>query len=198
MKKLIMKNERKIEERKIRKERIIIGAINIFKKKGVENATMSDIAKESGFGTATLYYYFPSKEEILINMMERGWMQLWESIEDKMNENIPSRQKFIKLLNIMSKTVKNNKTLYEFLFTAPNIIDKSKQSWKPYQESLYKSLQEILEEGAKDDHITNLQPELVMKALGGIFHGIVFLGYELNENEFTTIMNKFLKPSIKK
>jgi len=31
-----MKNERKIEERKIRKERIIIGAINIFKKKGVE------------------------------------------------------------------------------------------------------------------------------------------------------------------
>ena len=159
---------------------------------------MSDIAKESGFGTATLYYYFPSKEEILINMMERGWMQLWESIEDKMNENIPSRQKFIKLLNIMSKTVKNNKTLYEFLFTAPNIIDKSKQSWKPYQESLYKSLQEILEEGAKDDHITNLQPELVMKALGGIFHGIVFLGYELNENEFTTIMNKFLKPSIKK
>jgi hypothetical protein len=131
-------------------------------------------------------------------MMERGWMQLWESIEDKMNENIPSRQKFIKLLNIMSKTVKNNKTLYEFLFTAPNIIDKSKQSWKPYQESLYKSLQEILEEGAKDDNITNLQPELVMKALGGIFHGIVFLGYELNENEFTTIMNKFLKPSVKK
>ncbi|MAV58344.1 MAG: hypothetical protein CMG07_00130 [Candidatus Marinimicrobia bacterium] len=193
-----MKNERKIEERKIRKERIIIGAINIFKKKGVENATMSEIAKESGFGTATLYYYFPSKEEILINMMERGWMQLWESIEDKMNENIPSRQKFIKLLNIMSKTVKNNKTLYEFLFTAPNIIDKSKQSWKPYQESLYKSLQEILEEGAKDDNITNLQPELVMKALGGIFHGIVFLGYELNENEFTTIMNKFLKPSVKK
>ena len=98
----------------------------------------------------------------------------------------------------MSKTVKNNKTLYEFLFTAPNIIDKSKQSWKPYQESLYKSLQEILEEGAKDDHITNLQPELVMKALGGIFHGIVFLGYELNENEFTTIINKFLKPSVKK
>tara|TARA_B100000212_G_scaffold314054_1_gene267353 strand:- start:449 stop:1030 length:582 start_codon:yes stop_codon:yes gene_type:complete len=193
-----MKNERKIEERKIRKERIIIGAINIFKKKGVENATMSEIAKESGFGTATLYYYFPSKEEILINMMERGWMQLWESIEDKMNENIPSRQKFIKLLNIMSKTVKNNKTLYEFLFTAPNIIDKSKQSWKPYQESLYKSLQEILEEGAKDDNITNLQPELVMKALGGIFHGIVFLGYELNENEFTTIINKFLKPSVKK
>tara|TARA_Y100001970_G_C13876932_1_gene671871 strand:+ start:66 stop:641 length:576 start_codon:yes stop_codon:yes gene_type:complete len=187
-----MKNERKKEERKLRKERIIIGALNIFKTNGVDNATMSDIAKESGFGTATLYYYFPSKEDILVAMMERGWIQLWESIEDKIDDNILPRTKFVNLLNIMSKTVTENKTLYEFLFTAPNIIDKSKQTWKPYQESLYKSLQEILEEVAKEDKITNLQPELLMKTIGGIFHGIVFLGYQINENEFESVINKFL------
>ena len=107
---------------------------------------MADIAKEAGFATATLYYYFPSKEDILVVMMERGWIQLWESIEEMIDTNIPPRKKFIDLLNTMGKTVTNNKSLYEFLFTAPNIIDKSKQTWRPYQESLYKSLQEILEE----------------------------------------------------
>ena len=168
------------------------------KKNGVDNATMSDIAQESGFGTATLYYYFPSKEDILVAMMERGWIQLWESIEDKIDEDIPSREKFVSLLNIMGQTVKDNKTLYEFLFTAPNIINKSKQTWKSYQESLYKSLQEILEEYAKDENITNLQPDLLMKTIGGIFHGIVFLGYQINEKEFESIINKFLKPSVKK
>ena len=193
-----MLNQRKKEERQARKERIIHGAINIFKKNGVDNATMSDIAKESGFGTATLYYYFPSKEDILVSMMERGWIQLWESIEDKIDEDTPSRKKFVNLLNTMGKTVKDNKTLYEFLFTAPNIIDKSKQTWKSYQESLYKSLQEILEECAKDENITNLQPELLMKTIGGIFHGIVFLGYQIDEKEFESIINKFLKPSVKK
>ena len=192
-----MLNKRKKEERQARKERIIRGAINVFKNSGVDNATMADIAKESGFGTATLYYYFPSKEDILITMMERGWMQLWESIEDKINDDIAPRKKFISLLNIMGKTVTDNKTLYEFLFTAPNIIDKSKQTWKPYQESLYNSLQEILEESAKDDNITNLQPELLMKTIGGIFHGIVFLGYQIDETEFESIIDKFLKPSIK-
>ena len=138
-----MINPRKEEERQVRKERIITGALNVFKKSGVDNATMSDIAKESGFGTATLYYYFPSKENILIAMMERGWIQLWESIEEKIDEDIPSRKKFIKLLNTMGKIVLDNKSLYEFLFTAPHTIDKTKQSWKPYQESLYKSLQDL-------------------------------------------------------
>ena len=55
-----MLNLRKEEERQLRKERIITGALDVFKKSGVDNATMTDIAKESGFGTATLYYYFPS------------------------------------------------------------------------------------------------------------------------------------------
>ena len=193
-----MINSRKKEERQLRKERIIIGALNIFKKNGVDSATMSDIANESGFGTATLYYYFPSKEDILVAMMERGWIQLWESIEDKIDEKISNRKKFINLLNTMSKTVKNNKTLYEFLFTAPNTIDKSKQTWKPYQESLYKALQEILEQLAKEDNITNLQPDLIMKTIGGIFHGIVFLGYQIDEKEFESVINKFLNPSLKK
>ena len=190
-----MLNSRKEEERQLRKERIITGALDVFKKSGVDNATMSDIARESGFGTATLYYYFPSKEDILIAMMERGWIQLWESIEEKINDDIPSRKKFIKLLNTMGKIVIDNKSLYEFLFTAPHTIEKSKQTWKPYQESLYKALQEILEQGAKEENIVNLQPELLMKTIGGIFHGIVFLGYELNEEEFATVINKFLRPA---
>ena len=37
-----------------------------------------------------------------------------------------------------------------------------------------------------------------MKTIGGIFHGIVFLGYQIDEAEFESIINKFLKPSVKK
>ena len=190
-----MLSQRKEEERKYRQNLIIEGALTIFKEKGLEKATMEEIANSSGFGTATLYYYFPSKEDILIAMMERGWIQLWESIEEKIDDDIPSRKKFIKLLNTMGKIVIDNKSLYEFLFTAPHTIEKSKQTWKPYQESLYKALQEILEQGAKEENIVNLQPELLMKTIGGIFHGIVFLGYELNEEEFATVINKFLRPA---
>ena len=54
-------SKRQIEERKIRQARILAGALEVFKSQGLENATMEEIATKSGFGKATLYYYFRSK-----------------------------------------------------------------------------------------------------------------------------------------
>ena len=61
-----MLSERKLEERKVRKEAIIKGALKVFNNSGIEKTTMDEIAKESGFGKATLYYYFSSKEEAML------------------------------------------------------------------------------------------------------------------------------------
>ena len=56
-------SERQIEEREARKQRILKGALEVFKSNGLEGATMDQIAQQSGFGKATLYYYFKSKED---------------------------------------------------------------------------------------------------------------------------------------
>ena len=56
-------SQRQLEERKMRKTRILLGALSVFKSKGLEGATMDEIATQSGFGKATLYYYFKSKED---------------------------------------------------------------------------------------------------------------------------------------
>ena len=55
-------SQRQLEERKMRQDRILDGALNVFKSKGLEGATMDEIANASGFGKGTLYYYFKSKE----------------------------------------------------------------------------------------------------------------------------------------
>ena len=42
---------------------------------------MDEIAAQSGFGKATLYYYFHSKEEVFAAILEDGWEKLWISLE---------------------------------------------------------------------------------------------------------------------
>jgi len=51
-------SKRQLEERKMRQERILDGALEVFKSEGLDGATMDEIAARSGFGKATLYYYF--------------------------------------------------------------------------------------------------------------------------------------------
>lgn len=46
--------------------RLVAAARNCYRRKGVTNTTMSDIASEAGVVRATLYRYFPSKEAMLL------------------------------------------------------------------------------------------------------------------------------------
>ncbi len=51
-----------------RKEQILKAAEKVFARKGFQEATVSDVAREAGLSEATIYEYFPSKEELLFSI----------------------------------------------------------------------------------------------------------------------------------
>ena len=192
-----MLSERQEKQRNLRKKSILDGALKVFKVHGIEKTTMDEIATESGFGKATLYYYFASKDEVFIAIMEEGWKQLWEAIESKIVEELSPRKKFMGIIKEMANIVRSDRNLYGFLFTAPNHIqDESKQIWKTYQERLYAILKSIIEEGIKKKEFINLNPGMLMKAIGGLFHGLLIENKDdLDEKEFELMLNNFLRPN---
>ena len=191
-----MLNKRKEEERTARKLSIVKGALSVFNKVGIEKTTMDEIANGAGFGKATLYYYFSSKDEVFIEIMEQGWKKLWEGIESRIVENVGPRKKFMGIVKKMGKIVTEDKVLYEFLFTAPNFIqDTDKQSWKTYQQRLYSILQSIIEDGINKKEFVDINPGLLMKAIGGLFHQLLISNdEELKEEDFELMLKNFLKP----
>ena len=191
-----MLSDRKIQERNIRKQAIVQGALKVFNNSGIEKTTMDEIASESGFGKATLYYYFSSKEEVFIEIMEKGWKALWLAIETKIIEDINPRKKFMGIVKEIAKTVTDNKVLYGFLFTAPNYINDSQQhTWKIYQDRLYSTLQSIIEDGIKNKEFVDVNSGLLMKGIGGLFHQLLITNNdELKEDEFELMLRNFLKP----
>tara|TARA_B110000116_G_scaffold267022_1_gene278705 strand:+ start:138 stop:716 length:579 start_codon:yes stop_codon:yes gene_type:complete len=190
---------RKTAERYQRKKTILDGALKSYSKNGIDGMTMDNIASESDFGKATIYYYFPSKEDIICSLMEIGWQDLWESVEEMIIEDISARKKFVKILNQMADRVFQNKILYNFLFTVPrNIsISDNKASWKVFQNRTYTTLQSIVDEGIGQGDFADIKPELFMKAVGGIFHGIVFMGEQkkLEEKDIELLISNFIYPS---
>lgn len=51
-----------------RKDQILKAAERVFARKGFQEATVSDVAKEAGLSEATIYEYFSSKEELLFSI----------------------------------------------------------------------------------------------------------------------------------
>ena len=169
-------SKRQLEERKMRQERILLGALTVFKAKGLEGATMDEIANESGFGKATLYYYFKSKEEVFSAILKEGWEDIWHSLEPIIAEQDSPRKTFVNVLIKIAENAQSRPGLFEFLFNVPKAIKLDEQPWKDYQHRLYTVLQELLEDGVSKGEFPKVQPQLMFKALGGLFMGLVFMG----------------------
>ncbi|MEK5373437.1 TetR/AcrR family transcriptional regulator [Paenibacillus sp. FSL P2-0173] len=43
----------------------------VFTNKGFEQATMQEIAKEAGLGVATIFRYFPKKEQLIVSVASK-------------------------------------------------------------------------------------------------------------------------------
>ncbi len=190
---------RKSAERAARQELILQGALTVFKEKGLEGAKIDEIAKAAGFGKATLYYYFSSKEEIFNALFLHGWLTLWQELEDVAVGSDSPRRIFISMLKKIAEIVNADRTLYEFLFFVPRSFSSEeieKAEWKQYQNRLYKVLLELIEEGIEKGQFPQMEPRLVFKALGGVFHGLVFWGrdnQEVSEDQIEEMLDSMLK-----
>ena len=188
-------SKRQIEEREVRKQRILKGALEVFKLYGLEGATMDQIAQQSGFGKATLYYYFKSKEDVFSAILEDGWKNIWESLEPIITDGDSPRNSFIKILIKIAEIAQSRPGLFEFLFNAPKTIKLEKQPWKEFQHRLYGVIQGLLEDGVRAGEFPKINPELMFKALGGLFMGLVFMGDKkepVSEKDVEKLLNQLI------
>ena len=56
--------------------RILNAALALFRRKGFEQTTMREIAEEAGVSLGNAYYYFESKEALVMAFYERAHMEL--------------------------------------------------------------------------------------------------------------------------
>src|SRR3954452_13684126 len=64
------------------RERILDAALSLFRQRGFDETTMRDIAAEAGVATGAAYYYFRSKEELV--------MAFYVRTNDEARELIPA------------------------------------------------------------------------------------------------------------
>jgi AcrR family transcriptional regulator len=74
--------ERKEREKLQRRQEIISAAESVFFSQGYENSTMDDVAKKVELSKGTLYLYFNSKEELLLVIVKKAFIKLYELFEE--------------------------------------------------------------------------------------------------------------------
>jgi AcrR family transcriptional regulator len=66
--------------------RILEAALALFRKEGFDTTTMRDIAKKARVATGAAYYYYPSKDAIVMDFYQRSCAEMQPKIEAALRE----------------------------------------------------------------------------------------------------------------
>ncbi|WP_379137729.1 TetR/AcrR family transcriptional regulator [Paenibacillus sp. sgz500958] len=104
--------ERKAREKEIRRTDILDAAERLFFRDGYAAATMDHVAKEADFSKRTVYVYFNSKEQILFEIMMRGYKLLIAEVEAGLADATPR--------NALDTIRRIGNTIYTFSIAHPD------------------------------------------------------------------------------
>jgi len=106
-------------EKRATKELMFNKGLELIKKNGFSNMSVSKITGGVGLGKSTFYNYFDSKEIFVLEMIEYGHVKFWKEVEKLKNDNgIISVENMKRILNSI---VFNEDSIYQYLSTEEEI-----------------------------------------------------------------------------
>lgn len=108
--------ERKEREKEQRREEILTAAQDVFFRKGLQPATMDEIAETAELSKATLYLYYRSKEDLYIAVAMRGLGLLEGEIRKVADRALPPVPTLLLFINVLDEFFDKRRDFFR-LFT---------------------------------------------------------------------------------
>jgi AcrR family transcriptional regulator len=90
-------------------------ALRLFAERGVEGATIRDIAQAVGVADAALYRYYPSKDAIARDIFSRHYAELAEKIRDIGERAAPFRETIRALVELLCDLLDDKPDVFAFI-----------------------------------------------------------------------------------
>ncbi len=187
----MMKLSRKEREQAQKLDAIIDAAIKVFYSKGFDNAKMEDVASQAEYSKGSLYFYFKSKNELCLAIVNRSLNHLTQSFDNILQTEATGIDKIAQIveafINFRTKKPDYYQSIISFRNHHQNCDNES-----DYMKANILLNQEIntifismLEAGKKDGTIkTTIDSQMTANCLWGNLSGLL-PGFLLNDETNT-------------
>jgi len=161
-----------------RKSQILDAAMNTFSELGFHKARMSDIAETSGLSKGSLYWYFDSKESIILNLLDRVFVPEIRDFNALLKDPRSAESRLTSYIERVSddmvKMLKWMPLFYDFLALAFR-QELVKKAISRYYKKQMEILVELIQQGLDSGEFLVEDPEEAAIALGSILEGTIIL-----------------------
>ena len=98
-----------------KRERILDAAIKVFAAEGFYNAKVSQIAHEAGVADGTIYLYFKSKDDLLINLFEDRMERVNANLREAIDTESTAVARLKRIVKLHLELVETNRDMAEVI-----------------------------------------------------------------------------------
>ncbi len=154
------------------REKIISTAAFLITKQGAESTSLSDIARESGISKGTLYYYYPTKSELIFEITNRHMKRLSEDIlhwVGNMREGLPPEKILQAVYSLLTRASKRGRLhlylIYDGISGNEAATERVRIIYQHWKSTVKEGLAKIIPEGSDKEILA----ELILACLDGVF-----------------------------
>ena len=150
------------------REDILEAAAQVFRQKGFHGASMNDIAEAVSLQKASLYHHVSSKQEILLEILDRALQLLLEQISSISNQNIPADKKLRLMIREYLQILVENIDLAAVLLFEHRSLDRRQHARHiPNRDKFELLWKDVLAGGVQANLFKCENPALASRALLG-------------------------------
>ncbi|HNT25811.1 MAG TPA: TetR/AcrR family transcriptional regulator [Anaerolineales bacterium] len=134
-----------------KRTKLLSAALKLFVKNGVMNTSTADIAKEAGTAAGTLFLYFPTKQDLLDQLVLKIGQEQSEQINQLLNPSLTARETFFTIWYGTVTWFLENMDAYQYLQQVRDtglISDTAVQESGKFFGYYYTAIQKGLAEGS--------------------------------------------------
>jgi len=148
---------------------ILDAAAQVFRQKGFHGSSMADIAGAVKLQKASLYHHVSSKQEILLELLERGLGLLSERISVIATQSVPADVKLRQMILVYLQSLAENPDLSSVLLFEHRSLDKKSHARHvPHRDKFEGIWRDVVTEGIEAGVFSCPDARLAVRALMGI------------------------------
>jgi len=99
---------RRPAQQTVHPEAILRAAASVFHRRGFHSATMAEIAAEVNLTAGSLYHHFPSKEDLLVAVLDAGLTEITRDVRAVAETELPPPQKLREIVHVHIRSELDN------------------------------------------------------------------------------------------
>ena len=174
---------RRTESEPVRRAQLLRAARKVFRAKGYDGASVSEIVREAGVAQGTFYLYFPSKKAAAVSLRDGLMEPMAKAVVSAVESGTSFDDRLKSLIAAGFKVARRNADLFRLAFIGADDTHPEMHSESQEHASFLRAITDLFRDAVDSGEMEEMDPEIAARLAIGLLQHAMIEAFVFGEGE---------------